>query len=585
MTVTSISSQFHGRETNTFGGGTAPRPALWRWRIDGPISVALLLVTLLVLLHATSPTFFPFVFPDEFEFAWQSKQLHDGRLPYADFFSFLPLGSLTMGSLALHVIGPTIFALRIGTTCWVALATIVAYATFLELSGSRSLALSATLWIPLIFFPYWPLASHHWLAMLPGIGAVGLAAFATRRSKGDYLAGTSGFMAVAAISMIQSDGAAYFASALAVLMLRHIDDEEPSASTRRARRGARRSLAVTIRRMSYAAWHTGETRAGHRDLLGGVPKVGTRISFRSAISFAAGAALATLVTVIHALVIGVAPEAFRSTVLWPLQSYRQSGGFNDLGLNDFLQTAWLRHTMQPANGWVVGLVFLAVILMVLAFAVTDIVRVFRRAPRRTLAGPLIAVVVALIYFAGRTDWNHLVFLGPTLLIVGAASCQRQRVRLATLSAAAAMGVLVSGMGWVSVLGDTDGYLRASADEILRSASLAAVLDRYSALSSPEVPIVALGIHASELYFYHAPKPPPVSWLDKPEHRYNDPIQYDTVAQFLRDQKIPYLIVDEWSAYTADPNMLLSRVLTEDYVPCDVWRDRTVAAQRGSPCPG
>ena len=178
------------------------------------LGVLLAVAALAILVSIFSAGYFP-VQADETDVAWVAKQVAMGRAPYGDFFSFIP--PLTLYGLGAYfkVVGPSLAALRFLTVFWLAGLTLLCYFLLLRWRMPSGWAFGAALALPALFFPYWPVPSHHWFAM--GLGLLSLAVLSgppmsdRRWFYAGVLVGLSGLC-------LQTEGA-FFAATLALLLL------------------------------------------------------------------------------------------------------------------------------------------------------------------------------------------------------------------------------------------------------------------------------------------------------------------------------------------------------------------------------
>jgi hypothetical protein len=152
----------------------------------------------------------------------------------------------------------------------------------------------------------------------------------------------------------------------------------------------------------------------------------------------------------------------------------------------------------------------------------------------------------IVYAAGRVDWQHLAYVLPVALylLVREVDWRRERVRPALLRAWAVAGtaagvLLFWGVRWKDTPPSISAVMAVDAD--LLKSGVPILADLLPRARQEGLPILYLAEGGSALYFYWAPSPPPVDWLQPPSSRYNSPREYAAVARFAEEHEVPYVV--------------------------------------------
>jgi 4-amino-4-deoxy-L-arabinose transferase-like glycosyltransferase len=452
--------------------------------------VALVLACIPILISCLS---FRFIGTpaDETNIAWLGKQVAAGRIPYRDFFAYLPPAAPVLAAIPARLFGAGLVPLRLLAGIFVGISTIVLYYLAKWHGNRRAWSFAIALWLPLVLFPQWPVASHHWFAMCFALGAILCLAGRPMRSfqaaLGAVLTGLGGLVNQA-IGMV-----------LGVLLLIALFDRSVPGHARLAG-----LIGVMVPPAAFGIWLTAE---------------------------------------------GALQTGLQDFILFPMRHYRQQGGYNDVPLNEFFSVlaSKLSHSFVGSDPIAGAGIFLLVVTAVLLVA-WECVGSFRR---RRAHRPMIVDTVALglIGFGfsrARMDFLHLLLWTPLLLPIIARSAgangrlQRALARV-VLVAGLAVGLARIVPHWVSEppsitrLLETDrrqaNYVRSAL-----LASLPGVLERNEA-------VVLLWWGASSVYLYWSPSYPPVDWIYAPSAGFTSLHDYARIVAFVESQRVPYLIVD------------------------------------------
>lgn len=457
----------------------------------GTVRVALgalvvLALSCAVLLTVFAPDYFPLQ-ADETSLAWQSKLARDGYLPYRDYFAFKPPLVIYLPAGAFALFGSSLAVLRLFSIAALAVATVLLFLLCVRARMGVAWAACAALMLPALLVPHWPVPSGQWLALTFGLAA--LVCVATPRPRIAAVVAAGGLVALAGLC-VQTHGA-LFAGLLAI---RLVSDPE----TRNA---------------------------------------------RTLVEAAAGIVAPLLLTVIALWYAGILPKAFADVVLWPMQYYKQPGGFNDVSQSAAVAPSAAVWTPQLLIA--VGGLLIAVSVPFMATASSVLLwRRGARGPRASFA-LLGAALLWLLFATGRTDQVHLFFLAPVFLYLGVQHVDWHGhgravlvVRLWLVLAAVAM------LQWpVSWIGQPPSVEAVRAvDAGWRERGVPTLISRLPGVQQNQSPVVFLSHGGSSLYLFWAPLPPPVDWLFPPSSLLNSPEEYRALADFADAHAVPYVVV-------------------------------------------
>jgi len=483
-----------------------------------------------VLISAFGASFFP-VKSDELTVAWMAKQAAMGRVPYADFFCFIP--PLTLYGLAafFKTFGATLAVFRLLSVPWL-LATTLLLQRLLRRGGmTPSWSTGTALLFPALFVPFWPVPSHHWFALGVGLASMAAADRAiAEESKALWFA--SGLLAGCSGLCLQTEGALFCLLLAGTFLL----------------------LAPRPLDRKAAVWALG------------------------------GMALPLLIFAGVLAAQGALGNALYCLVVWPAKYYKQPGGFNDLNILSSVASEFARR--WPAGGGFTGTMgfvsFLCALLVALWAPVSLAMSpawatgtADNQARRRWTYGILGLLATLAAFLGGRAEWVHLTLFIPLLLVLCAREVDWKREHLRPLLFKGLLSVCLAAcaLRWIGVWVQKPPLLA----DILRVDTLVVENSVPSILAAlPRVdgrlPSVVFLPHGADLYFYWAPIPPPVDWVEPPSFRYNAPGDYAALASFLVRERIPFVLVQaNTEAMFLGQVSPLQSVLSSAYRP--VRRDR------------
>jgi hypothetical protein len=381
-------------------------------RVSPPwaIAFAVTLVAVGLLLPLVSPVITPPKY-DEFIITFDAQRLLNGQLPHRDYFSFVPPVTSYVLAAAYWPFGGGSLTVARYTSLLVVLLGWLALAAAFARAGWRTweaLLLSAL--YPLCFYPFWPVASHHWMAFLvcaaflwivtdPRWGASWTGSIAT------------GALAGVALGTIQTEGA-YLTLAAGVLL---IVGQRGAAPRERLR-----------------AWL-------------GVALGGTA---------AVGAIYGPLALA------GAWPRMVDDLLLWPARNYNKPGNdnarvlledlpvrFGQLWTDGLPLVAPVRFAVSAAGTVMHALLLSAAVAVLLSALFVALRAAKERAWRDPVQAVASAVTVAAcyLYLKGRPDWLHMLYplaLLGALWLIAAGRAWRGRMPKAR-RAVAALGAILA----------------------------------------------------------------------------------------------------------------------------------------------
>ena len=370
---------------------TAQRP-WWRTLPRESVVVTLAaLAALRLLVILINPVLTPPQW-DEFIILANAKRIFNGALPYRDYFNHTPPGSEWFYAAVFWLSGgPNAGIARLVTQVAVVASGVLVYAALRRLALRPLAAALPGVALLVLWFPQWPIALHHWLALLPASAALlcwvlALRAEPVPQRVTALWAGAAGVLVIATALNVQTQAVIVGATILALPRL-----------------------------LRWSRPHLAPTRPAL--LWGGL---------------AGGSALAAMAFVVYLAASGTFGLFIENSVLFPLFGYRQSGGPNDLRfladipyrLSIFagLETSWWVRVMLAAGQICSALAGAAAALWLCLTALRALVeRNPALAGRRWLdAGALLLpLVAAFTCLLARPDMLHLSFYGllPTACAV------------------------------------------------------------------------------------------------------------------------------------------------------------------------
>ncbi|MEW5765343.1 MAG: hypothetical protein ACOYXN_01645 [Acidobacteriota bacterium] len=492
-----------------------------------------LLLALAFLLPLVSPVVTPPKW-DEYIIVYDAQRVLDGQVPYRDFFNFIPPGTFHALRWVFEVFGgASITAARYASLVLVLLNASLLAAALRRAGWSLPQALLLALLYPVGLYPFWPIASHHWLVHLFCFGFL-LAAAGKKPGTGLGRAVLLGLASGFAGCILQTE-AVYLCAAGGVLLL--LEDGEAHRSQRLAAFG-----------------------------LGLLPPI----------------ALTLGPLALH----GAGMDFVRDVVLWPARNYSRPGSDNArLLLEDLpirLESMWTSG-LDPRSGLpgpfvaVSGTLFYLLLLgaagVLLASAGLVLWKTLRhrRAPAPMALAACLATFLAFgLYLKGRPDWLRMIYLLPLLggvwlLAAGRAGegeAWNRRIVVGWAALALLSGAVFQGR-WVWYhrveaweLKDADRPIRESpVNRWLRSEANLRPGDRIAAF--PE---------GGEVYLYTFPAAVRFTFFTPLSEGYHDASDHERAAQEMEKADCAMvLLTQEMEKDYLDPSSAVGRLLRTRYV--------------------
>lgn len=469
-------------------------------------AAALAILAIPPLLTVLRPDFFPLQ-ADEFHAAWPALQVLRGDRLYIDVFTHRPPLAVGLIAGAFAAFGASLVTLRL-----LFMAAVMACPPLMDAllrrAGARPWEAGAVaLLVPYGLIPYWPAPSCHWFILPLALAAL-LTLERSLASEGegrlDRTAFLAGLQAGAAGLIIQQEGALL----CALLALRAL-----------ARPGARRRL----------------------------------------IGLASGLGSALLLAALILAGLGLLGGATRAVLLFPIQSYKGPGGFNDV---DLLADLAATFRLMTARGMAAaGFHALTVAFPILAAAV--LIEPLARKRSGAVFAALSFVAAVLVFTRGRMDFFHAAYLLPYVMVLAWSSVlENERSRWPRRAMAIWTGgaaALATGM-WISVWQrcPPNPWEALAADRIYRRA----VRGVFEGL--PEGPALVLP-HGSFVYFYREADAPPHDWVCPPSMSYNTAEHYAELAAWLEESGAPTVLIKRgWGLKLLEEPSPLSEHLRRRY---------------------
>lgn len=515
-----------------FDGLSNTRTSLGRLR-GGLLAAGALLLALGFLLPLVSPVVTPPKW-DEYIIVYDARRVLEGQVPYRDFFNFIPPGTFHALRWVFEASGgASITAARYASLILVLLNAGLLAAALRRAGWALPQALLLALLYPIGLYPFWPIASHHWLVHL---FCVGFLLAAAGRGPGPCLgrAFLLGLAAGFAGSVLQTE-ALYLGAAGGVLLLLEEGGE-------------------------------------HR------PK---RLA-----AFGVGLLPPVALTLGTLTLRGAGMDFLRDVILWPARNYSRPGGDNArLLLEDLpirLESMWTSG-LDPrggapgpfvaASGTLFYLLLLAAVGALLASAGLVLWKTLRRrrAPApMALAACLLTFLAFGLYLKGRPDWLRLIYLlpllgGAWLLAAGGSGEGGARTRRIVLGWAALCllsGAVFQGR-WVWYhrveaweLGDADRPIRESpVNRWLREGAGLRPGERIAAF--PE---------GGEVYLYTFPAAVRFTFFTPLSEGYHDAADHERAAWEMEEARCALVLVtEEMEKDYLDPVSAVGRLLRTRYV--------------------
>lgn len=452
---------------------------------QGSLLVAIPCLIAVVALTLMSPRFLG-PQADEFYSVWPAQRLLRGDLPYLDVFTHRPPLDVASNALALGVLGETLTASRLLQILSMVVSASLLFA-LLRRWGARDWEAAGGALLPtLLCFPFWPLPSAHWQALPYALGAILLLESSRREGEPSSLARVVGAGALAALAglTIQTEGAVV----CAWLFLRTLGGPDP-----------RRELPP---------------------LLGGIalPLI------------ACGGVL---------LASGALGAAYECVVHFPL--FRYKPGFNDVSFIDSTSTTFgFVYESYGVTGAALAGVALVLPLGALGLGLAHL---YRDRTRKNAAALAWLLVILAVYFKGRSDWIHLVFFLPYVLVAWFDFALREdtpkplrRATWAWLALALLAGAGLFASSWSKGIRPNQGL---GLDLDFRR-NVARVLSTLPP-DLREAPLLSLP-YGSSFYFFRQADAPGIDWVCLPSQGYNPPEHHQRLANWLEEERVPVVIL-------------------------------------------
>jgi hypothetical protein len=280
-----------------------------------------------------------------------------------------------------------------------------------------------------------------------------------------------------------------------------------------------------------------------------------------------GVSLPLLATIAVLAALGALADAVSDLVLFPLRYY-PGGLSNSSLLSTSVSEVTIRSTeAETTEGWAFrGTRFLSMLLPV-ATTLTAVAGAIRWRRRDDWLRLVQCALPLLFLSLGRFDWIHTSVWAPFFLLLLAES---------TLSAPPRWPIRLFA-GWVLLLLAFSfvlwGNLWLHAPPRLTNV---VEVDSWWSQHGPaglvqelpdsaKRPPVACLPFGSMMYLYYEPDRPPLDWLMPPSRKWNAPWEFQVLADFLSDRKIPYVLISwPWAKqFLAQPSPI-QEVLAGDY---------------------
>jgi hypothetical protein len=463
---------------------------------------------------------------DEMTVAWMGKQTAIGRVPYRDFFAFLPPVIIYGLGGFFRVFGSSLAALRLLSVAWLAAATLLLFLMLRKRGMGDAWSALAALLVPGVLLTCWAVPSHHWFAL--GFGLFGLWIVSDDSPSKVMWASAGASVALAGLC-VQSDGVLY----AALLVLRAI------SGTHATDGGAR---------MHALRW--------------------------------AGIGLAIPVALTVALLgsLGTLKVGIWDFVWWPLRYYKQAGGQNDVSPERTAAAIPGEVTLSVVTELAAVAIALSIPLLSLLSLPLGMLTRKRGAAgehsgrSRWLFSAGGALLLWIIFLLGRMDLAHLVFFAPIALYLILQEVNwhgekfRPRGLRVWLVAAVGVGIVFPwAVRWHSQPPSVTAVL--AVDDRFRAASVPSLVDLLPNAREAQLPVLFLSKAGAALYFYHAPVPPPFDWITEPSARYTTDTQYAVIRDFADEMKVPYIVTPTaFASEFLSTSSPLREMLTTRYRP-------------------
>ena len=466
---------------------------------------------------------------DESNIVYDASRLHQGQVPYRDFFNFVPPNVFYTLYVAQRLLpGKPETASRYAVAAFMMAFTVLLYGGLRRARWTRAESLALAAVTPVCLYPFSAFALHYWLATALLMGVIVIApSLCEGRRTASWVA--MGALAGLCAGFLQTEGA-YAALVAAILVA-----SAPGSAIERLRRG---------------------------------------------VLSACGAGLGLLAGVGPLALLGAGPRLVRDVVFWPLVNYRKGGNPNDVGLLADLPD----RLASLLSGWgqaagdkvlaVVGmglygavLALTAGLLVLAGLAAVRSVRPGRRAPLPLAASALTLASMAAFWCTNPT-FVHLIYALAPLTGIWAFALSGERPQVRRLAVVTAAAMVMIGVGFQAVrvtrllpapLGLTD------VDKPDRDVPFNRFLRAWDYLRPGER--IAVMPTGGNIYLFSYPAAIGYTYFFPLADRYNDMEDHEVVAsQIARGH--PALVAVHavsWLAFQA-PEDPVGRVLRNDYRP-------------------
>ena len=147
-------------------GSLPPRRAAIKRALQWLVPAAGIAVLLVFLVFTVSPIFNPPKW-DEYIVVYDAHRVVSGQVPYRDFFNFIPPGIFFFLAALFRLAGrSSIGVARLASVCTTLFSAGLTWRALKYRGWGLWSGLLWALVFPVALYPWWPIASHHWLASL-----------------------------------------------------------------------------------------------------------------------------------------------------------------------------------------------------------------------------------------------------------------------------------------------------------------------------------------------------------------------------------------------------------------------------------
>ncbi len=335
-------------------------------------------IIILFLLPLVSPLI---VVPklDEFIVVYDSQRVLEGAVPYRDFFNFILPGTFYALAACFAPFGHgSLTIARYAAMALILLNWSLLHLALLRSGWPRREAWLLSMVYPVCVVPFWPIASHHWLAHLACMG---------------FLAVAAGGMA--SLSMRRAFGLGMWAGLAACVLQTE-------------------ALFLAIAGAALVALTASSTR--------------DRVAKEGA--FVLGSALLPAALYLPLLFAGVGRNLWADTVLWPARNYSNTGNDNarflldDVpirlhalwsGVQGWRSWPWLPLALAGTALYVLILLGAAATLGAAVWVLSKALRTRRNLDSLALVSCLVTVLGFGLFLRGRPGWQWLLYLFAFLM--------------------------------------------------------------------------------------------------------------------------------------------------------------------------